>query len=170
MMDVLVRNGFDTLGVGKIYDIFAGKNIQRTVRITDNVDGMRQTLKFQREAFEGLCFVNLVDFDMKYGHRRAIDDYAFASTVFDGLLGTFMDNMREEDILFITADHGCDPGYSGTDHTREMVPVLVYGRDIKEGVNLGTRGSFADVAATIEEIFGLEVTTQGSSFAKDILK
>ena len=170
MMDVLVRNGLDTLGVGKIYDIFAGKSIQRTVRITDNVDGMRQTLKFQREDFEGLCFVNLVDFDMKYGHRRAIDDYAFASTVFDGLLGTFMDNMSDEDILFITADHGCDPGYKGTDHTREMVPLLVYGRDIREGVNLGTRGSFADIAATIEEIFGLEVTTQGSSFAKEILK
>lgn len=172
MMDALIEAGYSTYGVGKIYDIFAGKGIQNTVRIEDNVDGMRRTLAYQREDFEGLCFVNLVDFDMKYGHRRDIDAYAWAASVFDGLLGTFMDNMRDEDILMITADHGCDPGYSGTDHTREMVPLLVYGKDIKPGVNLETRASYADIAATVLDIFGIADTSElaGESFYELIRK
>ncbi len=164
MMDELIKAGYATYGVGKIYDIFAGKGIQNTIRIEDNVDGMRQTLKFQQENFTGLCFVNLVDFDMKYGHRRDIPGYAWASTVFDGLLATFMQRMRDEDILMITADHGCDPGYSGTDHTREQVPLLVYGKDVKPGVNLGTRQSYADIAATVLDIMGVEGTIAGESF------
>ena len=164
MMDALIDVGYSTYGVGKIYDIFAGKGIQNTVRIEDNVDGMRKTLLYQGEDFKGLCFVNLVDFDMKYGHRRDIDSYAWAATVFDGILGTFLERMEDRDILMITADHGCDPGYKGTDHTRERVPLLVYGKDIKDGINLGTRDSYADIAATILDIFGVEKSVAGESF------
>lgn len=164
MMDALIEAGYSTYGVGKIYDIFAGKGIQNTVRIEDNVDGMRKTLIYQGEDFKGLCFVNLVDFDMKYGHRRDIDSYAWAATVFDGILGTFLERMEDRDILMITADHGCDPGYKGTDHTRERVPLLVYGKDIKDGINLGTRDSYADIAATVLDIFGVEKSVAGESF------
>ena len=169
MMDALIDAGYSTYGVGKIYDIFAGKGIQNTVRIEDNVDGMRQTLRFQQEDFKGLCFVNLVDFDMKYGHRRDIAGYAWASTVFDGLLTTFLSRMKDTDVLFITADHGCDPGYSGTDHTREQVPVLIYGKDVK-AVNLGTRASYSDIAATVLDIMGVDKTVAGESFWNIIKK
>lgn len=170
MMDVLKAEGFDVYGVGKIYDIFAGKSIEHTQRIEDNVDGMNKTLALQDEDFNGLCFVNLVDFDMKYGHRRDIEGYATAATVFDRQLKEFIARMRDEDILMITADHGCDPGFSGTDHTREYVPFLAYGKDIKADVNLGTRKSFADIAATVQEIFGVEQKTCGESFWKQIKK
>ena len=170
MMDVLVGNGFDTYGVGKIYDIFAGKNIQHSQRIKNNVDGMDVTLEWQKEDFNGLCFVNLVDFDMLYGHRNDIDGYAKAATVFDEQLGTFMKNMREDDILMITADHGCDPGFKGTDHSREYTPLLVYGDKIKAGVSLGTRGTFADIAATILDIFGIDERLDGTSFKEQIMK
>ena len=170
MMDVLLKNGLDTYGVGKIYDIFAGKGIAHTVRIENNVDGMNKTMEWQKsEDFEGLCFVNLVDFDMTYGHRRDIDGYANAASVFDKQLETFVEQMRADDILMITADHGCDPGYSGTDHTRECVPLLVYGAQIKENVNLGTRTSFADIAATILDLFDLPIETSGESFKQEIL-
>ena len=164
MMDALIRAGYETYGVGKIYDIFAGKGIQNTVRIEDNVDGMRKTLLYQNQDFKGLCFVNLVDFDMKYGHRRDIGAYAYAATVFDGILATFLSRMRDSDILMITADHGCDPGFAGTDHTREQVPLLVYGKDIKKGTNLGTRSSYADIAATVLDIFNVPQSVEGVSF------
>jgi len=170
MMDALLKAGFDTYGVGKIYDIFAGKGIAHTVRIENNVDGMEKTMEFQKEDFNGLCFVNLVDFDMVYGHRNDIDGYARAATVFDKQLHTFIENMKDEDILMITADHGCDPGFRGTDHSREYVPLLVYGKDIRENVNLGTRSSFADIAATIQDIFGVEQITAGESFKNQIMK
>lgn len=170
MMDVMVEAGLDTYGVGKIYDIFAGKSIQHTQRIEDNVDGMNKTLELQKVDFNGLAFVNLVDFDMKYGHRRDIEGYATASTVFDKQLKEFVENMRDSDILMITADHGCDPGFKGTDHTREYVPFIAYGKDIKAGVDLGTRTSFADIAATIQEIFNIEQKTNGISFWNEIRK
>ncbi len=168
MMDALLEAGLDTYGVGKIYDIFAGKSVAHTVRTENNADGMNKTLEFQKEDFNGLCFVNLVDTDMIYGHRRDIDGYANAVSEVDAALKTFTERMRENDILMITADHGCDPGYSGTDHTREMVPLLVYGRHIKSGVNLGTRASYADVAATILDIFGIDKVTEGVSFWDEI--
>ena len=170
MMDALLEGGYDTYGVGKIYDIFAGKGIAHTVRIENNVDGMNKTMEFQKEDFSGLCFVNLVDFDMVYGHRNDIDGYAKAATVFDQQLAAFIENMRERDILMITADHGCDPGFKGTDHSREDVPLLVCGKDIKENVNLGIRHSFADIAATIQDIFGVEQITAGESFKNAIMK
>ncbi len=164
MLDALVESGLDTLGVGKIFDIFAGKNIQKTVSIENNVDGMEKTLAFQKEDFHGLCFVNLVDFDMVYGHRNDIDGYANAATVFDGQLGQFMAAMRGDDALIITADHGCDPGYPGTDHTRECTPVLVYGAGIKAGVNLGTGRTFANIGATVLDMLGVKGDIQGESF------
>lgn len=170
MMDALLNAGYDTYGVGKIYDIFAGKGIAHTVRIENNVDGMNKTMEFQKEDFCGLCFVNLVDFDMVYGHRNDIDGYAKAATVFDKQLHSFVENMKDEDILMITADHGCDPGFKGTDHSREDVPLLIYGKDIRENVNLGVRISFADIAATIQDIFGVEQVTAGESFKDAIMK
>lgn len=170
MMDALIEAGYETYGVGKIYDIFAGKGIQQTKRIVDNVDGMNQTIALQDKDFNGLCFVNLVDFDMKYGHRNDIDGYAKAATVFDEQLKTFIRKMQPQDILMITADHGCDPGFSGTDHSREYTPLLVYGKDIKQNVNLGTRKSFADIAATIQDIFEVEQVTAGESFKKEVIQ
>ena len=170
MMDALLQNGYATYGVGKIYDIFAGKGIEHTTRILNNIDGMEKTIALQEEDFNGLCFVNLVDFDMVYGHRNDIDGYAKAATKFDEQLKTFLSRMKDEDIVMITADHGCDPGFKGTDHSREYVPFLAYGKDIKENVNLGTRNSFAGIAATIQDIFEIEQITAGNSFKDAIMK
>ncbi|MDO4470667.1 MAG: phosphopentomutase [Bacillota bacterium] len=170
MLDVLQKEGYDTYGVGKIYDIFAGKGIAHTQRIQGNVDGMEKTIQLQDEDFHGLCFVNLVDFDMLYGHRNDIEGYAKAATVFDKQLGTFMERMQPQDILMITADHGCDPGFKGTDHSRECVPFLAYGEQVKEGVNLGTRKTFSDIATTILDIFGIDSRLDGTSFKDEILK
>ena len=170
MLDQLITNGFDTYGVGKIYDIFAGKGIQHTQRIKSNTEGMERALELQKEDFKGLCFVNLVDFDMTYGHRRDIDGYAQAATDFDIQLKSFMENMRDKDVLMITADHGCDPGYTGTDHTREHTPLLIYGKQIKDNNSMGTRDSFADIAATVLDLLGVENNTDGKSMAAQVLK
>lgn len=170
MLDVLQKEGYDTYGVGKIYDIFAGKGIAHTQRIQGNVDGMEKTIQLQDKDFNGLCFVNLVDFDMLYGHRNDIEGYAKAATVFDKQLGTFMERMQSQDILMITADHGCDPGFKGTDHSRECVPFLAYGEQVKKGVNMGTRKTFSDIAATILDIFGIDSRLDGTSFKDEILK
>ena len=170
MLDVLQKEGYDTYGVGKIYDIFAGKGIAHTQRIQGNVDGMEKTIQLQDKDFNGLCFVNLVDFDMLYGHRNDIEGYAKAATVFDNQLGTFMERMQPQDILMITADHGCDPGFKGTDHSRECVPFLAYGEQVKKGVNMGTRKTFSDIAATILDIFGIDSRLDGTSFKDEILK
>ena len=170
MLDVLQKEGYDTYGVGKIYDIFAGKGIAHTQRIQGNVDGMEKTIQLQDKDFNGLCFVNLVDFDMLYGHRNDIEGYAKAATVFDKQLGTFMERMQPQDILMITADQGCDPGVQGTDHSRECVPFLAYGEQVKKGVNMGTRKTFSDIAATILDIFGIDSRLDGTSFKDEILK
>ena len=170
MLDVLQEAGYATRGVGKIYDIFAGKGISDTVRIQNNVDGMEKTFDIMDEDFKGLCFVNLVDFDMVYGHRNDIDGYAAAATTFDKQLAIMVEKMKDRDILMITADHGCDPGFPGTDHSREYVPFLIFGKDVKAGVNLKTRDSFADIAATIQDIFEVEQKTAGNSFKAEILK
>ncbi len=168
MMDVLSQKGFDVYGVGKIYDIFAGKSIEHSQRIENNVDGMNKTLSLLDVDFNGLCFVNLVDMDMIYGHRRDIEGYANAATTFDAQFTEFISKMRDSDIVMITADHGCDPGFKGTDHTREYVPFLAYGKDIRAGVDLGTRSTFADISATIQDIFGVENMTDGVSFWNEI--
>lgn len=171
MLDVLKENGFATISVGKIYDIFAGKSVTESNRTTSNHHGMEVTLDIQKRDFEGLCFVNLVDFDMKYGHRNDIAGYAEAMTDFDRQLGKFLEGMREDDILIITADHGCDPATPSTDHSREYVPMLVYGNGIKGGVDLGTRSSFADISATVLDYFGLDQKdTKGTSFLMEVSK
>lgn len=170
MLDYLEKANLDTIGIGKIYDIFAGKGIKETTSIVNNVDGMEKTIALQDKDFNGLAFINLVDFDMMYGHRNDIEGYAKAATTFDKQLDTFMNNMQDDDVLFITADHGCDPGFKGTDHSRENVPLLVYGKNIKENVNLGIRHTFSDIAKTILDIFNVESDIDGVSFLNDILK
>ena len=170
MMDALVRQGHEVIAVGKISDIFAGRGVTRSTGVNEsNADGMEKTLRIQQEDFTGLCFVNLVDFDMTYGHRRDIAGYARATTEFDVQLGTFMGHMREDDVLMITADHGCDPGAPGTDHTREYVPLLVYGAPIRQGLNLGTYPTFAMIGATVADMFGAGLTTKGESLLPRIL-
>ncbi len=170
MMDALVRQGHEVIAVGKISDIFAGRGVTRSTGVNENnADGMEKTLRIQQEDFTGLCFVNLVDFDMTYGHRRDIAGYARATTEFDVQLGTFMERMREDDVLMITADHGCDPGAPGTDHTREYVPLLVYGAQIRQGVNLGTYPTFAMIGATVADMFGAGLTTKGESLLPRVL-
>ena len=169
VLDVLHRNNLETYAVGKIYDIFAQRGISNHVRTKNNAEGMQRTLEALDMDFNGLCFVNLVDCDMIYGHRRDIDGYAKAISEFDRFLSTFIPKMKEEDILMISADHGCDPGFRGTDHTREYVPFLAYGKSVKQGANLGIRESFADVAKTILDIYDLENTVNGVSFKKELL-
>ena len=170
MLDAIKASGKASIGVGKIHDIFAGIGTTEHVYNKSNANGMEHTDRYAAQDFEGLCFVNLVDFDMVYGHRRDIDGYAGALSEFDAWLGGFMEKLGDEDIVMITADHGCDPAYTATtDHTREYVPLLVLGKGVKQG-DLGTRGSFADIAATVTELLDVEYTTPGKSFAKEILK
>ena len=169
MLDGVKAAGLSCLAVGKIHDIFAGRGDTEYVFNKSNADGMAHTEDFAARDFRGLCFVNLVDFDMTYGHRRDIDGYAKALTEFDRWLGRFLPTLGEEDLLLITADHGCDPGYTATtDHTREFVPLLILGKQVRP-VNLGTRASFADIAATVTELLGVPFETPGRSFAKEVL-
>ncbi len=169
LLDILKEKGLASIGVGKIYDIFAGRGTTEHIYNKSNADGMQHTTDYAAKDWKGLCFVNLVDFDMVYGHRRNIDGYAKALTEFDTWLGQFVTNMRQDDILFITADHGCDPGYEATtDHTREFVPLLILGPRVKPQ-DLGTFGSFADIAATIAELLDVDLSTPGCSFASEIL-
>ena len=169
MLDAIKAAGLDTLAVGKIFDIFAGRGTTDHVFNQSNADGMQHTVDYAARDFHGLCFVNLVDFDMQFGHRRDVDGYANALTEFDTWLGKFLPTLGEEDMVMITADHGCDPAYiATTDHTREYVPLVVLGQKVRP-VNLGTRRSFADIAATITDILGVPFETPGKSFAEEIL-
>ena len=169
IMDALKASGFVNIGVGKIKDIFAGKSVMVSYPNKGNDANMVRTIDIESADFEGLCFVNLVDTDMIYGHRRDIPAYTKALNDFDVQLGEFLDKMKDDDMLIITADHGCDPGFKGTDHTREYVPVLVYGHNFKKGVNLGTLNTFADMAATIGEYFGLSYRGEGKSFLSAVI-
>lgn len=169
MLDALVAAKYETYGIGKIYDIFAGKGVEHTQRTKNNIEGMEKSIELLKKDFTGLGFINLVDGDMIYGHRRDIDGYAKSIAKFDDQLGTFISKMNDDDIVMITADHGCDPGYKGTDHTREYVLFLAYGKGLKKDINLGTRKTYADIAATILDIFNIENTTAGISFKKDIM-
>lgn len=168
VLDEIQKAGMETIGVGKIYDIFAGKGISRTFANEGNDKNMERVFELQKEDFTGLCFVNLVDFDMIYGHRNNIEGYTAALNAFDVQLGRFLAHMHQEDLLLITADHGCDPGYPGTDHTREYTPCLCYGKALKKGVDLHTRESFADIAATVAEALGISHTGAGKSFYQEI--
>lgn len=163
MLDQLKEAGKDVIAVGKINDIFAGKGITEFTYTSGNEEGIEKTLAYLDKDFEGLCFINLVDYDMLYGHRRDIDGYAKAITYFDEKLPEIMGKMREDDILMITADHGCDPAYTKTtDHTREHTPFIMYGKKIKPE-NKGTRDGFCDIAATVLDYLGVEQKVSGKS-------
>ena len=169
MLDAIKAAGLSSIAVGKIHDIFAGYGDTEYVYNKSNANGMEHALGYADRDFTGLCFVNLVDFDMQFGHRRDIDGYANALTEFDSWLPSLMEKMGNDDLVMITADHGCDPAYTATtDHTREYVPLLVLGKQIKP-VNLGTRKSFADIAATVTELLGVDYDCPGESFAKEII-
>lgn len=174
ILDLLVENRKDMIAVGKIHDIFAGRGITRFLRTSGNADGVEKTKVIMQEPFEGLCFVNLVDFDMMYGHRNDIDGYAGAISAFDRALPDLLKLMAPLDVLMITADHGCDPSTPSTDHSREAVPLVVYGKKIKKGANLHTRNTFADIAATIAEYLDLPdkdiQRISGTSFYKSLIK
>ena len=154
-MDAIGESGLDVISVGKIYDIFSGAGIKKSLPTHNNTEGMEVLLKVQNSEFNGLCFANLVDFDMLYGHRQDIDGYAAALTEFDSWLPNFLRGMKEDDVLMITADHGCDPGDNSTDHTREQVPLIICGKDIP-AVNLGTLLGFRTIGDTAAKLLGVD--------------
>ena len=167
-LDLLKDAGLDVIAVGKINDIFAGQGVTDAIKTSGNADGMEKTMALLDRDFHGFAFVNLVDFDMVYGHRRDIDGYAAATAAFDAWLGGFRAKMRPDDLLLITGDHGCDPGFTGTDHTREYTPLLAAGGAVRLG-NLGTRTSFADIGATVADIFGVPNPNAGESMKEVLL-
>lgn len=169
MLNYLSEQGKDVRAVGKIDDIFAGSGITRRVRTINNEDGINKTLEWMKQDFEGLCFTNLVDFDMVYGHRNDIEGYAKALSYFDSRLPELVAELKEEDLLIITADHGCDPATPSTNHSREYVPVVIIGAGVKPG-NLGTRYSFADTGATILEYLGVKGDICGTSYLQEVMK
>lgn len=163
MLNQIQKAGKDVLAIGKINDIFAGSGITEFVYTSGNEDGIDKTLEYLKRDFDGLLFVNLVDYDMLYGHRRDIDGYAKALAYFDEKLPMILSRLRDDDVLMLTADHGCDPGYQlSTDHTREYTPYIFYGKHIKSG-NYGTKDTFADIAATVLHLLNLENNTDGQS-------
>lgn len=168
-LDILKANGKDVIGVGKIFDIFAGKGLTQSDRKIGNGTDMEITSNYQRGDWNGLCFTNLVDFDMQYGHRRDPEGYAAALNEFDKWLGGFMSEMHSDDVVILTADHGCDPCHIGTDHTREYIPVLIYGDGINP-VNLGTRTCFGDIGASVLEMLNVSGSVDGDSFAAEIMR
>ena len=169
LLDAIKDAGKASIAVGKIYDIFAGRGTTEHVYNQSNANGLEHAMHYAEQDFEGLCFVNLVDFDMVYGHRRDPEGYANALNEFDAWLPGFMEKLGEEDLVMITADHGCDPCFTQTsDHTREYVPLVVLGKGVRPA-NLGTRTSFADIAATVAQLLDVQLDTPGRSFAKEIL-
>lgn len=170
LLDILQKQGLDTIAVGKISDIFAGKGVSRKLLTHSNDEGMEITKQLLQEDFHGLCFVNLVDFDSKYGHRNDVLGYTEALNRFDEQLGELLPLLREDDVLVVTADHGCDPSTPSTDHSREYIPLLVYGKGIKENTALGTGTSFGNIAATVAELFGVEEPKGFCSYADMIRK
>ena len=168
LLDQLKEQGKDVIAVGKITDIFAGKGVTESIFTHGNREGMDVTLALADKDFNGLCFTNLVDFDMLYGHRNDVDGYAKALAAFDAWLPTFLEKLTEEDVLIITADHGCDPGDISTDHTREYTPMMVLGPAVKP-VNLGERSGFADIAATVADLLDATYTAGGVSFKNEVI-
>ncbi len=171
MLDVLKENNYSVIAVGKINDIFASNGITESYKTVDNLDGINKTIEFLRKDFNGLCFVNLVDFDAKYGHRNDVDGYAKALTEFDEKLPQIMLGLNDDDILIITADHGCDPLTESTDHSREYVPILIYGKNITKGVNLKVRETYADISKTVLDYFNISSDgLDGESFLSEIIQ
>jgi len=169
ILNKLKDNHLNVMAVGKIEDIFAGEGVTEAVHTVDNMDGINKTLEYMKQDKKGLIFTNLVDFDMKYGHRRNVKAYGKALEEFDDKLSLILKDMKENDVLFITADHGCDPTFKGTDHTREYVPFVAYGKNLKKNVNLGTRNTFADMGQTVAEIFKVDKLLNGDSFLLEIV-
>ena len=168
VLDAIVDAKKDMIAVGKIHDIFAGRGMTEFTYTTGNADGLGKTMAYADKDFTGLCFVNLVDFDMLYGHRRNIDGYAQALHEFDQWLPGFLSKLGQDDLVIVTADHGCDPGYlKHTDHTREYIPMIALGKSVRPA-NLGTRVGFCDIAATVAELLDVPYETPGKSFAKEI--
>ena len=167
VLDLLKANGKDVIAVGKIEDIFNHRGITETNHTKNNHTSTQATIDYLRKDFDGLLFVNLVDFDMLYGHRRNPEGYARALEEFDARLPEIQSLLQPDDILILTADHGCDPTFHGTDHTREYTPLLVCGPKVKQGVDLGIRSTFSDIAATVADCFGLQFPT-GTSFLPEI--
>ena len=152
-LNALKDAGYDVVSIGKIYDIFDGEGLTQSNHSNSSVHGMEQTIQYAKTDFNGLCFVNLVDFDALWGHRRNVQGYAEELEKFDVMLGKLLEVLREDDLLILTADHGNDPTYTGTDHTREQVPFLAYSPSMKEGKDLGVSDTFAVIGATIAENF-----------------
>ena len=170
MLEYLKDANYEVAAVGKIEDIYNGKGVTSAVHTKSNMDGVDKTLEYMDTVKEGLIFTNLVDFDMMYGHRNDPEGYGKALEDFDNRLQEIYSKMAEDDILIITADHGCDPTTSSTDHSREHIPVLVYGKNVKPGVNIGTRETFADIGKTILDFFNVQNELVGKSFLNDIIK
>lgn len=170
ILNYIKDNKMDVCAVGKIEDIFGGYGVTKAVHTKNNMDGVDKTIEYLKEDTEGLIFTNLVDFDMQYGHRNDVEGYANALKDFDNRLPEIIENLKDEDVLIITADHGCDPTTPSTDHSREYIPILVFGKSLKQGVNLGTRKTYADIGKTIAELLKIDADIAGESFAKEILK
>jgi len=170
VLDIVKKEGLDVIAIGKIEDIFNGKGITDAVHTTDNMDGIDKTIEYIQKESKGIIFTNLVDFDSKYGHRRDPKGYKEALEKFDSRIPEILNSMKDNDIIIFTADHGNDPTYQGSDHTREYIPIIIYGKHVKGNVNIGTRKSFADIAATISDIFTIQSTGNGESFKDLILK
>lgn len=168
-LDIAKANGLKVMAVGKIEDIFAGRGITDSVHTISNMDGLDKTIEYMKLEERGIIFTNLVDFDMKYGHRNDCEGYANALIEFDNRLHEILENMKDTDILMITADHGCDPTTESTDHSREYIPILIYGKNVKSGVNLGIRESFSDIGQTICDILDLKPLKDGTSFKNLII-
>ncbi|MGA8941794.1 MAG: phosphopentomutase [Thermoactinomyces sp.] len=168
VLNFLEDAGKDVIAIGKISDIYAGEGITESIHTKSNMDGVDQLLKVMKKEFDGLAFVNLVDFDAKYGHRRDPEGYADALEAFDARVPEILSSLRENDLLIITADHGNDPTHHGTDHTREHTPLLVYSNQLSKPGSLGVRKSFADVGATIAENFDVQIPEIGTSFLGEL--
>ena len=169
MLDVFVENGKKVLAIGKIEDLFTGRGITRAIHTNGNADGIEKTIYEIKNSDEDLLFINLVDFDMLYGHRNDIEGYARALEEFDSKLPEIIDSLRDDDLLIITADHGNDPSTPSTDHSREYIPILAYGKKLKNNVDLGIRDTYSDISATLLDIFGLPSLPNGNSFKNEIL-
>ena len=169
ILDKIKQKGLEVIAVGKIEDIFSKKGITEAEHTKNNTDGVEVTLKYMDKENQGIIFTNLVDFDMVFGHRNNPEGYKQAIEEFDRRLPEILSKMREDDLLIITADHGCDPTTASTDHSREYVPILLYGQRIKSDINIGTRKTFSDIASTIADIFEIDTTFAGESFKDDIL-
>jgi phosphopentomutase len=169
-LDAILQHGLDVYCIGKIYDIFAGKGMSKYVKTKNNKEGIQKTIDALSEDINGLIFTNLVDFDMHFGHRRDVNGYAKCLEEFDQHLPDILANLNEDDVLIITADHGNDPTWRGTDHTREYIPILISGTNIIPGINIGIRNTFADIAATIAQLLNIPFDSSGTSFGSKIYR